>query len=382
MADFDDLVTTAHAHDIKIIIDIVPNHTSDQHPWFLEAAASPPGSPARNRCIFRPGDAEHPPSDWFGEFSVERQENQPHSTLRLYRDAFANGKPCKLATPLSPGKRWTTTTCCTTAGPTAGNASSAFPTSHNACHPVKPSSAANRSPTERCLPTRRPGFRPTSALGNDARSKTHECAQWQTASTRRRRATPEPMVLLIHQHGSDMSHIHTYLESAAFRVRRATSYPTAVGMARCCHPDVVVLQTDTTDNGLQLMRQILSERAVPVIILAPADHSDPVQALEHGADDYMINPPALSELAARARGAARRSRQRVRRVGELELDAQSRHARASNRRLSLTPTEYSILEFLAQTPGHTVTHHDLVQAIGGPGENSTSKLVPRIAGSV
>ena len=92
MADFDDLVTTAPAHDIKIIIDIVPNHTSDQHPWFLEAAASPPGSPARNRYIFRPGDAEHPPSDWFGEFSVERQQTQPHSTLRLYRALRANRK--------------------------------------------------------------------------------------------------------------------------------------------------------------------------------------------------------------------------------------------------------------------------------------------------
>ena len=153
-------------------------------------------------------------------------------------------------------------------------------------------------------------------------------------------------------------------------------------MARSCHPDVVVLQTDTTDNGLQLMRQILSERDVPVIILAPADHSDPVEALEHGADDYMINPPALPELAARARGAAAPLMRRVRRVGALELDAQSRHARTSNRRLSLTPTEYSILEFLAQTPGHTVTHHDLVQAIGEPGGNSTSKLVPRISGSV
>ena len=190
---------------------------------------------------------------------------------------------------------------------------------------------------------------------------------------------PEPMVLLIHQSGGDMSRIHDYLERAAFRVRRATSYPAAIGMTRSCHPDVIVLQTDATDSGLQLMREILSERAVPVIILAPADHSDPVQALELGADDHMINPPALPELAARARGAARRSRQRVRRVGALELDAQSRHARASNRRLSLTPTEYSILEFLAQTPGHAVTHHDLVQAIGAPGEGSTSKLVPRIS---
>ena len=86
MADFDDLVTIAHAHDIKIIIDIVPNHTSDQHPWFLEAAASPPGSPARNRYIFRPGDAEHPPSDWRSHFGGSAWEpvDDGESYLHLF----------------------------------------------------------------------------------------------------------------------------------------------------------------------------------------------------------------------------------------------------------------------------------------------------------
>ncbi len=192
---------------------------------------------------------------------------------------------------------------------------------------------------------------------------------------------PEPMVLLIHQSGSDMSRIHDYLEREAFRVSRAKSFPIAVFMARSCQPDVVVLQTETTDNGLQLMRQILRERAVPIIIVAPPGHADPVKALEHGADDYMVNPAALPELAARARAAARRawrSADRVRRVGALELDAQSRRVRASNRRLSLTPVEYSILECLTQAPGQVVTHDDLVRATEKLGGHSTASLGSRI----
>ena len=55
LADADALIAEAHAHGIRIIIDVVPNHGSDQHPWFTEALAAAPGSAARGRFWFRPG---------------------------------------------------------------------------------------------------------------------------------------------------------------------------------------------------------------------------------------------------------------------------------------------------------------------------------------
>ena len=55
LADFDDLVEALHEVGIRVIIDIVPNHTSDRHEWFREALASPRGSAARDRYIFRDG---------------------------------------------------------------------------------------------------------------------------------------------------------------------------------------------------------------------------------------------------------------------------------------------------------------------------------------
>jgi alpha-glucosidase len=67
LADFDDMIGDAHALGLRIIVDIVPNHTSSAHPWFVEALAAPPGHPARERYLFRDGRGAHgeePPNDW------------------------------------------------------------------------------------------------------------------------------------------------------------------------------------------------------------------------------------------------------------------------------------------------------------------------------
>jgi alpha-glucosidase len=66
--DFDQLVAALHEAGIKLIVDIVPNHTSDRHEWFVEALDAAKGSPARDRYIFREGDGDQPPSDWDSVF--------------------------------------------------------------------------------------------------------------------------------------------------------------------------------------------------------------------------------------------------------------------------------------------------------------------------
>nr|QLJ99260.1 glycoside hydrolase family 13 protein [Micromonospora carbonacea] len=67
LADFDHMITDAHALGLRIIVDIVPNHTSSAHPWFVAALAAAPDSPARARYLFAEGRGEHgelPPNDW------------------------------------------------------------------------------------------------------------------------------------------------------------------------------------------------------------------------------------------------------------------------------------------------------------------------------
>jgi len=67
LADAEALVAAAHAAGLRILLDLVPNHVSDQHPWFQQALAAGPGSPERERFLFRDGrgpDGTERPNDW------------------------------------------------------------------------------------------------------------------------------------------------------------------------------------------------------------------------------------------------------------------------------------------------------------------------------
>jgi alpha-glucosidase len=67
LADFDEMLAGAHERGLKVIVDLVPNHSSDQHVWFQEALAAAPGSDARERYMFRDGRGpagDEPPNNW------------------------------------------------------------------------------------------------------------------------------------------------------------------------------------------------------------------------------------------------------------------------------------------------------------------------------
>ncbi|MFD1825797.1 glycoside hydrolase family 13 protein [Mumia zhuanghuii] len=71
LADFDEMLAGAHARDLRVIVDLVPNHTSSAHPWFVAALADGPDSTARKRYLFRDGrgpDGAEPPNNWQSVF--------------------------------------------------------------------------------------------------------------------------------------------------------------------------------------------------------------------------------------------------------------------------------------------------------------------------
>jgi alpha-glucosidase len=99
LADFDEMSAALHAAGIKLIADIVPNHSSNRHVWFQEALASPRGSAARERYIFRDGQGENgeiPPSDWesvFGGPAWERITEPDGTPGQWYMHIFAKEQP-------------------------------------------------------------------------------------------------------------------------------------------------------------------------------------------------------------------------------------------------------------------------------------------------
>ncbi|MEU6595043.1 glycoside hydrolase family 13 protein [Streptomyces sp. NPDC046881] len=94
LEDFDALVAEAHRLGLKVVVDIVPNHTSHLHPWFQEALRAGPGSAARERYVFRPGRGAHgelPPSDWQSVFGGSAWRRVPDGEWYLH--LFAPEQP-------------------------------------------------------------------------------------------------------------------------------------------------------------------------------------------------------------------------------------------------------------------------------------------------
>lgn len=92
--DFDELVGALHGAGIRVIVDIVPNHSSNRHEWFVEALASPRGSAERDRYIFRDGlgpEGSLPPADWTSAFGGPAWE--PVGDGQWYLHYFAREQP-------------------------------------------------------------------------------------------------------------------------------------------------------------------------------------------------------------------------------------------------------------------------------------------------
>ncbi|MEU7996786.1 glycoside hydrolase family 13 protein [Micromonospora sp. NPDC049060] len=99
LADADRLIAGAHSRGLRVIVDLVPNHTSSAHEWFAAALAAAPGSPERDRYVFRDGrgsDGAQPPNDWqsvFGGPAWTRVAGADGRPGQWYLHLFDSGQP-------------------------------------------------------------------------------------------------------------------------------------------------------------------------------------------------------------------------------------------------------------------------------------------------
>src|SRR6476659_9989382 len=90
--DFDRLLDDAHRRGLRVLIDWVPNHTSDQHPWFVEARASR-DSPKRDWYVWRDGSPDTPPNNWTGTFVDGPAWTWDDATGQWYLHCFLPQQP-------------------------------------------------------------------------------------------------------------------------------------------------------------------------------------------------------------------------------------------------------------------------------------------------
>jgi two-component system OmpR family response regulator/two-component system copper resistance phosphate regulon response regulator CusR len=137
--------------------------------------------------------------------------------------------------------------------------------------------------------------------------------------------------------------------------------------AGACRFDVIVLDLNLPDlPGLEVLRTLRRQGVhTPVVILSALGSVDErVAGLEAGADDYLVKPFAFSELVARLTAVTRRSIARQSQtltVGPLTLDLSMRRACRDGQEFDLTPTEFSLLEFLMRNAGQVVTRKMLCE---------------------
>jgi DNA-binding response OmpR family regulator len=132
--------------------------------------------------------------------------------------------------------------------------------------------------------------------------------------------------------------------------------------------DVVLLDLGLPDgDGVELCLELRARSdAAILVITARGEEPDRVAALDAGADDYIVKPFGFAELTARIRAVLRRSRITDTQVlghGRLRIDTRTRQVTCDGEEISLTPTEFDILECLATDPGRVVARQEIIERV-------------------
>src|ERR1700730_10650148 len=137
-------------------------------------------------------------------------------------------------------------------------------------------------------------------------------------------------------------------------------------------PDIVLLDINFPDmSGFDACRLIRLSFAGPILMVTVRNSvRDKIDALDAGADDYIVKPFAMGELLARVRAALRRSSaaQTLPKIesSELTIDLEMRMVNVRGNSVHLTPKEFEVLRLLVTQQGRPVTHRKMLQIVWGP----------------
>ena len=183
-----------------------------------------------------------------------------------------------------------------------------------------------------------------------------------------------PRILVVEDDDALGTLLRYNLEREGYAVAVATDGEEALIQADEQLPDLVVLDWMLPKvSGIEVcrrLRQRPQSRNVPIIMLtARGEESDRIRGLDTGADDYVVKPFAVTELAARIRAVLRRLRpglaEDVVVRGALSLDRAAHRVTRDGAEVHLGPTEFRLLDFFMQSPGRVFSREQLLDAVWG-----------------
>jgi two-component system KDP operon response regulator KdpE len=182
----------------------------------------------------------------------------------------------------------------------------------------------------------------------------------------------KPLVLVVDDEPGILRLIDLVLSNDGFRVISAENGLEALSLADQRRPDLVILDIKMPEmNGMEVLRRIRERIRMPVILLTgQTQDENKVLGLESGADDYIVKPFNPSELSARVRAVLRRAHHfpgdggRLRTDG-IEIDLDSRLVRKDGQIVTLTRTEWRLLQELASNAGRVMLNEEILSRVWG-----------------
>lgn len=199
-------------------------------------------------------------------------------------------------------------------------------------------------------------------------------------------------ILLVEDEDNSRNLVATMLDTAGYQTILAKSCTSAQMIYASHLPDLIILDLGLPDmDGMTLLDSVRQHSLTPIIVLsARSNEDDKIQALDHGANDYVTKPFSSGELLARVRAALRNNRFSADEgrlpggkfsIKDLQIDYDARQVYIKGEPIKLTQTEYNIVALLSENCGKMMTYVTILKAIWGDSadEGSIKKLQVNMA---
>lgn len=181
-----------------------------------------------------------------------------------------------------------------------------------------------------------------------------------------------PRILVIDDEPQIRKFMRISLAANGYEVIEAENANQGIAAARGQQPDLLILDLGLPDlDGQEVISAVREASDVPIIVLSVrAQELDKVEALDRGANDYMVKPFGVAELMARVRAVLRqrgaKENNELVEVAGIRIDLTRRVVTRDGEELHLSKKEWELLEFFARSPDHVLTHKQILKEVWGP----------------